>query len=1044
MAQPIIQTAFASGEWAPKLRSRVDIQKYRIGASLLRNFFVDWAGGGASTRQGTAFCNQAFKSGKPVRLIPFQPSTNVGYVLEFGDGYIRFYQNGAPVLETGFTVTAITGNSITAAGNNFNVGDWVFIGGLCYIVLTSGSPFTVSDLFGNSSVTPSGSLVQRVYTLASPYAAADLFANPVTGNPGLKYVQDVTSMIICHTSYRPQILTVVSATNWSISTITFGATIPAPVLGAITTNLTTTGGAGWLYSYTVTAVDTNGQESPVATPANLGTVGAGYQDLTLVSTTTAGASINISWGAVTGAASYNVYKAAQTFNTAIPTGTVYGFIGNTNATSFQDTSPGILPDFSQTPPIIENPFVGAGVQSYTVTASGAPYSQVPTVTVPAPSSGTTATAAAVLQVTNVVVHSAGNGYAPGDILVNFSTPAGGLTLVVTSTGIGGLINSVSVRYAGAISGAGTVPPGLSGNPWPVNDTTGSGTGADFTLTWGVGQVQPIMAGSGYTTPPSPIVFSPSGASATAVLVATQGSNPGVPGFLQERLVLAGQLNNVQSFNLSQPGSFFNFNTTFPVEDDDAISGNIIAEDLNAIRSLVAVPTGMLAITGKAGWLVNGGGGISTQTPITPTNIVAQPQGYHGSSDIKPLKINQNILYVTNKGEYVRDLTYNVWSQLFSGVDITAISTHLFQGTNIVDWCWCEEPLKTVWAVRNDGVMLSLAYVKEQELIGWAHHDTNGQFTGCCAVVEVVPGNGEVVDAVYLVVQRIINGQTVKYIERMADRYFTYGYEDAWSVDAALRTIPIAQPSTLLTITGNASAGGNTVTLIDSVTSPFTALMATNNYIVRAGGGIYKITGFTSASTVTAQVVRVPSLINAYTGIAFATTYQIWQPVSTVSGLTQLEGQAVTGVADGTVINGTVSSGGVLNLGGIYTKVTIGLAFTPQLTTLPLDMGEPTVQSKRKKVNAATMRVADTLGLQAGTSFPNVVTMKDFQIGAIPSVSNGVANVTDLVNGDGRQILDQVWQEVGQLSVQQNLPYPATILSIMPEVLVGDTEPGRGR
>ena len=70
-------------------------------------------------------------------------------------------------------------------------------------------------------------------------------------------------------------------------------------------------------------------------------------------------------------------------------------------------------------------------------------------------------------------------------------------------------------------------------------------------------------------------------------------------------------------------------------------------------------------------------------------------------------------------------------------------------------------------------------------------------------------------------------------------------------------------------------------------------------------------------------------------------------------------------------------------------------------------------------------------------------MKDFQLGAIPTVSNGPALVTDLYSGDGRTILDQVWQEVGQLCVQQNLPYPATILGVMPEVVVGDTANARG-
>ena len=84
MPEQAIQSSFNSGEWSPKLFSRVDIAKYRSGAALLQNFFVDYRGG-ASTRPGTKYVLQCFKSATAVRLIPFQASFSVGYVLEFGD-----------------------------------------------------------------------------------------------------------------------------------------------------------------------------------------------------------------------------------------------------------------------------------------------------------------------------------------------------------------------------------------------------------------------------------------------------------------------------------------------------------------------------------------------------------------------------------------------------------------------------------------------------------------------------------------------------------------------------------------------------------------------------------------------------------------------------------------------------------------------------------------------------------------------------------------------------------------------------------------------
>ena len=73
MTEQIIQASFNAGEWSPKLYARVDLAKYRSGAALLQNFFVDYRGG-ASTRPGTRFITQCYNSSAAVRLITFQAS----------------------------------------------------------------------------------------------------------------------------------------------------------------------------------------------------------------------------------------------------------------------------------------------------------------------------------------------------------------------------------------------------------------------------------------------------------------------------------------------------------------------------------------------------------------------------------------------------------------------------------------------------------------------------------------------------------------------------------------------------------------------------------------------------------------------------------------------------------------------------------------------------------------------------------------------------------------------------------------------------------
>jgi|SRR5208282_1914417 len=92
MAQAKIQSSFAAGELSPSLFGRVDLAKFHIGASTMRNMFVNYRGG-ASSRAGTAYVGMSkqtiIQPSVPPRLINFQFNVNQGYVLEFGNNYIR-------------------------------------------------------------------------------------------------------------------------------------------------------------------------------------------------------------------------------------------------------------------------------------------------------------------------------------------------------------------------------------------------------------------------------------------------------------------------------------------------------------------------------------------------------------------------------------------------------------------------------------------------------------------------------------------------------------------------------------------------------------------------------------------------------------------------------------------------------------------------------------------------------------------------------------------------------------------------------------------
>jgi hypothetical protein len=68
-------------------------------------------------------------------------------------------------------------------------------------------------------------------------------------------------------------------------------------------------------------------------------------------------------------------------------------------------------------------------------------------------------------------------------------------------------------------------------------------------------------------------------------------------------------------------------------------------------------------------------------------------------------------------------------------------------------------------------------------------------------------------------------------------------------------------------------------------------------------------------------------------------------------------------------------------------------------------------------------------------------MKDLILGNVGTMSNAV--VTNLVTGDARTLIDPSWDVPGQYCIQQSDPLPATVLGVIPEIVVGDTGNGRG-
>jgi hypothetical protein len=504
--------------------------------------------------------------------------------------------------------------------------------------------------------------------------------------------------------------------------------------------------------------------------------------------------------------------------------------------------------------------------------------------------------------------------------------------------------------------------------------------------------------------------------------------PAVSSYFQQRLIYAnGGGVDAATFWASKTGAPYNFDISNPIQANDAITGTLVSLEVNEIKSLIPMPTGLIALTSNGAWQINGGaGGVATQGgPITPVTATATPQAYIGADDTPPIVVNFDILFVQAKGSIVRDLTFNIYQNIYTGNDISILSSHLFYGHRIEEWAYAEEPFKVIWVVRNDGILLSLTLVKEQDMYGWARHDTQGNYMSVCTVTE---GN---VDATYVAVLRTTHdGNRHVFIERLAERQFQFGAEDAWCVDAGVSTDSFHPQTTLLI---SATTGEVTMSADLVVFSP-----GSIGAVVKFGGGIIRITEFLSGTAVKGIVLQeitdvIPNDPQGRPDLAQSGEWSLDGTFNKVYGLDHLEGFEVSVLADGGVVNGMTVQDGSITLPGPVTKVIVGLGYQAQLQTMPLDLGNEanSVQGKRKKVAALTVRVKDARGVKAGMTFQTVTPIKE--LNRVTTMGTPVR----LYTSDERIVMDPLWDVPGQICLQVDDPLPATILGVIPEVVVGD-------
>lgn len=241
--------------------------------------------------------------------------------------------------------------------------------------------------------------------------------------------------------------------------------------------------------------------------------------------------------------------------------------------------------------------------------------------------------------------------------------------------------------------------------------------------------------------------------------------PRTVAYFEERMIFGGTASRPQTVWGSRTNAWDNF--LVGDKDDSGLDFTLAGDTVNTI-AWMCQHTALVIGTEDSEWTLSAS---NAESALTPSNFRARRQSVYGSNGIAALMVGDVILFVQRGGRKVREFVYSWEKDGYTSPDLTILADHITR-TGIVETALQQLPDSILWCVLGDGSVAALTYERDQEVIGWHKHTTQGKILSCC----VIPNGDE--DKVYFAVER--NG--ARMIEVMASRSIA-SVQDAFFVDS---------------------------------------------------------------------------------------------------------------------------------------------------------------------------------------------------------------------------------------------------------------------
>jgi len=260
--------------------------------------------------------------------------------------------------------------------------------------------------------------------------------------------------------------------------------------------------------------------------------------------------------------------------------------------------------------------------------------------------------------------------------------------------------------------------------------------------------------------------------------------PRVATFFDDRLWMGGSKSAPDLVVGSQTGAYEKFAQRTPtneVLDDSAIVVRLNSRRLSKIMWLEDDEKGLLVGTGSREWVISP---TQADLGITARNIKARSSSARGSAFVEPVKIDRQVLYTQLARRTVREYVFVFEADGYKSPSMSLFSSHL-GSIRFAEMAYTSEPHSILWLRRDNGSVVSLTYNRDENVIGWQTHD----FDGVVESMSSIPSDTTKQDTLWLVVRRVINGVSKRYIEKLM-RFWDFDsvISTAHYVDCGLRYV----------------------------------------------------------------------------------------------------------------------------------------------------------------------------------------------------------------------------------------------------------------